>query len=245
MLKTINSIKLIFVAMLLMLSQAANAQTITESQEQDLQAIERLLRDNPQMISNIRTSLENFMQQQKAQQQIFERYQAWLYESGEHPVIGDPDAEHSIVVFTDYNCPYCKKLEPSIEKIIADYPSIKFINVLLPLRQQRVAGISGNSILYGLNVWASSPDKYFDVHTMLMDRSSMHNADSLRSIARRTQTMGDLKATIGANNVVDKNLSAFRDLGFRGTPTIMVGDQWIPGFIEHDELEAVIKAEFF
>ncbi len=237
-------IKLMLLTGLSMFSLNVSAQSLSPQQEQDLIAIEQLLRENPAVIGNIRDGLEHFVEQQKAQQSAFETYYPWLYESGQHPVIGDPNAKHSIVIFTDYNCPFCKKLEPGIERIVKNYPSVNVINVIVPLRQQGVAGLSTNSALYGLNVWLNAPEDYYGVHTLLMKKSGMHDASSLRAIAKRSETQSLLKTDNRVEQIVTRNMEAFRDLGFRGTPTIMIGVQWVPGYIEYPKLEALVKEQF-
>jgi len=227
-----------------LISHAISAQSLTEKQETDLEQIETMLRDNPQLIGNMRQGLENFLDEQRAQQEKYTEYKDWLFDTSVHPTLGDVDAQHSIVIFTDYNCPYCKRLEPSLERIIEEYPSIKVINVIVPLRQREVKGIATNSTEFGLNVWANAADDYYDVHTLLMDKSGMHTADSLTAIAERTQTAQWLKSMDASKQVVQKNLEAFQALGFRGTPTIMIGEQWIPGFIQYGQIEQIAKQEF-
>jgi len=72
----------------------------------------------------------------------------------------------------------------------------------------------------------------------------MHNADSLRAIAERTETQAWLKDPQASKETIKKNLQTFQALGFRGTPTIMIGEQWIPGFIQYGQIEQIAKQEF-
>ena len=126
------------------------AQDLNPQQEEDLEKVEQLLRENPQLISNIHRGLQRFLEQQSEQKNAFANHQEWLYQSAAHPILGDKDAPHKIVVFTDYNCPFCKKL----------------------------------------------------------------------------------------------NMSAFRELGFRGTPTIIIGQQVTPGYIPYGKLETIATEQF-
>ena len=36
------------------------------------------------------------------------------------PVAGNPDGNISIIEWSDYNCPYCRKLEPELRQVIQD-----------------------------------------------------------------------------------------------------------------------------
>ncbi|HAE90661.1 MAG TPA: protein-disulfide isomerase [Idiomarina sp.] len=227
-----------------LMSNAISAQSLTDNQETDLAQIETMLRDNPQLIGNMRQGLENFLEEQKAQKATYQEYKDWLFDTSTHPTLGNIDAAHSIVIFTDYNCPYCKKLEPSLERLIKEYPSVNVINIIVPLRQRSVDGINTNATEFGLSVWSNASDSYYDVHTLLMSKSGMHNADSLRAIAERTETQAWLEHPQASKETIKKNLQTFQALGFRGTPTIMIGEQWIPGFIQYGQIEQIAKQEF-
>ncbi len=45
-----------------------------------------------------------------------------------------------IVNFTDYNCPYCKRLDGELTKLVANYKDVKVINIYVPLKQQVIEG---------------------------------------------------------------------------------------------------------
>ena len=36
------------------------------------------------------------------------------------PVTGNPDGDVTIVEYFDYNCPYCRKLEPELRQVVQD-----------------------------------------------------------------------------------------------------------------------------
>ncbi|KPD21791.1 DsbA family protein [Idiomarina abyssalis] len=220
------------------------AQDLNPQQEEDLEKVEQLLRENPQLISNIHRGLQRFLEQQSEQKNAFANHQGWLYQSAAHPILGDKDAPHKIVVFTDYNCPFCKKLEPGLHKLIEEYPSIQVVNIFVPLRQQQVDGLKTNSALYGLNLWRNDPKAFFESHNLMMKKSGMHTADSLQSVAQVTGTEAFLSPSSESEAVIRKNMSAFRELGFRGTPTIIIGQQVTPGYIPYDKLETIATEQF-
>lgn len=222
----------------------AFAQDLSPQQEQELATVEQLLRENPQLITNIHRGLQRYLQQQSKQQDAATDHQAWLYETAAHPVLGDQDAPHKIVVFTDYNCPFCKKLEPGLHRLIEEYPSIQIVNIFVPLRQQQVDGLKTNSALYGLNLWRNDPAAFFKAHKLMMKKSGMHSADSLQSVAQVTSTEAFLSPSNESEAVIRKNMSAFRDLGFRGTPTLIMGEQITPGFIPYKRLEQIARKQF-
>lgn len=228
----------------LFFTQTVFAQELNQQQEESLAQVEQLLRENPKLIPNIHRGLQQFLEQQKSQQSAFSEHHDWLYNAPEHPLMGDTDAENTVVVFTDYNCPFCKKLEPGLHKLIEEYPSIKVVNIFVPLRQQQVDGLKTNSAIYGLSLWRNDPDAYQKAHDLMMKKSGMHTAESLQSVARVTNTDAFLSPSSESEAVIRKNMTAFRDLGFRGTPTIIIGQQVTPGYIPYDRLEAIATEQF-
>ena len=239
-----NFIYKTFFIVAVMFSSNTFAQDLNQQQEEELKKVEQLLRENPQLISNIHQGLQRFLEQQGQQENAFANNKEWLYESAAHPVLGSSDAPHKIIVFTDYNCPFCKKLEPGLHKLIEEYPSIQVVNIFVPLRQQQVDGLKTNSALYGLNLWRNDSKAFLEAHNLMMKKSGMHSADSLQSVAQVTGTEAFLSPSSESEAIIRKNMSAFRDLGFRGTPTIIIGEQVTPGYIPYEKLEAIATEQF-
>ena len=48
-----------------------------------------------------------------------------LFNDPASPRIGAKQAKLTLVNFTDYNCPYCKQLDPLLEKIVMKYPVLR------------------------------------------------------------------------------------------------------------------------
>jgi protein-disulfide isomerase len=47
----------------------------------------------------------------------------WKIVVGENaPIKGNPNAPVTVVLFSDYQCPFCSKVEPTLEQLIKDYP---------------------------------------------------------------------------------------------------------------------------
>ncbi|EKE82897.1 DsbA family protein [Idiomarina xiamenensis] len=226
------------------LSLPSQAQSMTQEQTQALAEINALLHEHPQIIASVNSSLQAYVEQLSAQQAALDKQQEWLFNEPSHPRLGDPNSPHQVVVFTDYNCPYCKRLEPSLEKLVTDYPSLQVINIYVPLRQQQVAGLNTNSASYALSVWRDDRQAFQQVHELMMKKSGMHDAKSLKQVASTTQTESLLTASKHSNEVIKKNLEAFSSLGFRGTPTVIIGQQVIPGFVPYEQLQQVVEQQF-
>src|SRR5215469_6371831 len=43
------------------------------------------------------------------------------------PVAGNPDGDVTIVEWFDYNCPYCRKLEPELRQVVQDDGKVRLV----------------------------------------------------------------------------------------------------------------------
>lgn len=225
-------------------AEDASASKISSEQQQALVEINQALQDNPELILGLRQSLNAFLQQRAEHNNALLNSEAWLYQQTLHPRLGDENAPHKIIVFTDYDCPFCKRLEPVLEKLVAEQPNIQVISILVPLRQNLPAGATTNSALFALDVWQHNPTQFSQAHDLLMKKSGLHTAASLKHIAEATGNERFLKASAHSLQTVERNAGVFNSLGLRGTPAIMVGRQVLPGFVPFAQLLETAQAEF-
>ena len=80
----------------------------------------------------------------------------------EAPVSGNPKGDLTIVAFLDYNCPFCKKAEPDLIRLVKADGRIRLVHKDWP--------ILGDASVYGaqLALAARYQGRYDDVHRALM-----------------------------------------------------------------------------
>lgn len=227
--------------LVLLAVHSVQAQTLPQAQEEMLEELTQLLRDNPEVIGQLRDSVRDYSERQNKGAQQLEQHRSWLQDTERHPAMGASEPELTLVVFNDYNCPYCKRQEPVLQQLLAEYPQLRVVHILLPLRQQELEGIDTNATLYAMNVWRNAPERFEAVHEMLMDKSGMHNARSLKQIGAATDTEQWLDTDRALVGEVQQALQVFRDLGLRGTPSLVVGEQVAPGFLTYDRLKPLVE----
>jgi protein-disulfide isomerase len=210
------------------------------AQQDKIDEIEAMLQQNPEIIESVYQSIKQYQQQRAS----MNTNMSAIYNSGDHPAFGNLDAasDQQIVVFTDYNCPYCKRLEPVLEQLLENYPELKVVNVIVPLRQQQLEGIDTNSAFYAQRVWQEQPEKFKQVHDLLMAKNGMHSAKSLRQIASKTNTESLLAPSDTVEASIRNNYKMFSNIGLRGTPGTVVGKDIIPGLVPYENLLEVVKA---
>lgn len=74
------------------------------------------------------------------EKQIENLIHAALFNDPASPRIGAKHPKLTLVNFTDYNCPYCKQLDPMLEKIVQKYPDVAVIIKPLPFKGELRTG---------------------------------------------------------------------------------------------------------
>lgn len=124
-------------------------------------------------------------------------------------VYGSAKAEKKVIVFSDPDCPYCKKLHDDIKGIVSKRKDIAFYIKLFPLQMH--------------------PEAYAKSKTVICKKSTKLLDDAM---AGKPLPKPDCKA-----EEVDNNLKLGEELGIRGTPAIIFPDgRLLPGYLPPDAL---------
>lgn len=225
-------------------SLLVSAASLNETQEQQLIEINELLRANPSVIGNLHESLGQYAEGLAQLENVKAQSQDWLYNNPDHSITGNPDGKSVIINFTDYNCPYCKKLDVVLAQLAEENSDLKVVNIYLSFKQQMISGLETNSALYALNVWKNDPESFVEVNRLLVAKGGIHNKQSLEAVARKTKTEQWLKTGDEQNAIMAQNYQVFTAMGLRGTPGMLVGEQLIPGFVPYEKLKDIVDEEF-
>jgi len=233
----------------LMMSQLAIADrsSFTDEQKLEIRAIvEDALVKDPELLKEAIIALQVREEEQmdQARESLVEQHHAGLFETQTDPWKGAENPAITMVYFTDFNCPYCKKLEPTLEKLMEDYPQLRVITKMVPLQGEG----SQQAVELAQKVWLNEPEKYHTLKDMLMSSPRRLDADAIAKVAKLTDTEQWLgKDDDRVVKVVRDNVSLMRDLGLSGTPSMIFGDTVIPGLVTYEvlkeQLEAVIEAK--
>lgn len=128
-------------------------------------------------------------------------------------VSGDLKSKNGIIVFTDPDCPYCKRLEPALQQL----KGVKVYTFLFPLMQ-----LHPRAKAHSEAIWCSE------------DREAAMTAVMINN--------QDLSPPAGCTSPVMDNLRLGQQLGVTGTPTIfrLDGARW-SGAPNASQLEAWVK----
>ncbi|WGD53626.1 DsbA family protein [Bradyrhizobium sp. CB1650] len=156
------------------------------------------------------------------------------------PVAGNPNGDITIVEWSDYNCPYCRKLEPELRQVVQDDGKVRLV-----LKDWPILGpVSITAARIALA--AKFQDKYHQAHDAMMGVSSRLTEPRIDELlAGAGIDMDRLKRDLTArardiDAVLKRNNDQAEAFGFRGTPSFIVGKFRVPGVLTMTEFEQVI-----
>jgi protein-disulfide isomerase len=156
------------------------------------------------------------------------------------PVLGNPEGDVTVVEFFDYNCPYCKRAMPEIDALLAEDGNIRLVLSEWPILSE------GSAIAARAALAARKQGKYAELHNALMGMRGQVGRQSVLRIAGEVGLdVEQLKVDMQSPEVEEHIATSLRlaeALGFNGTPSFVVGDQLIPGFVEKAQLAEVVAA---
>lgn len=158
----------------------------------------------------------------------------------DNPVLGNPDGDITIVEYFDYQCPYCKKISPVLDQVIAEDKKVRLVLKDWPILGDP-SGYAARLVLA-----AKYQNKYEPAHRALIGRVGRLTEaaidDTLAQagidVAKAKADLATNKATIDA--LLKRNNDQAEAFGFRGTPAFIVGTFRVPGGLTAEQFKRAI-----
>ena len=156
------------------------------------------------------------------------------------PVAGNADGDITIVEYFDYQCPYCRKIEPELRQVVQDDGKVRLIWKDWPI-------LGPVSVIATKMALATRyQDKYLKAHEALIGVSSKLTEPRIRELLagagidvdRATRDLATNAKAIDA--VIARNNAQATAFGFKGTPSFIVGKFRVPGILTMAQFEQVI-----
>ncbi len=154
---------------------------------------------------------------------------------------GNPAGDITIVEFMDYRCGYCKRAFSEVEALLAADTNIRFIVKEYPILGEQSVLASRFAVATQL---VAGDDAYRAVHDTLMEFRGDITQASMTRLAEILEL--DAEAIIAQmdSNEVSNIIAANRALGeqmqISGTPTFVIEDQMLRGYVPADAMVAII-----
>lgn len=190
-----------------------------------------LLRHPEVIIEAVKVYQENERNAEKARttRAIQARYKQ-LFEDPSSPITATP-APVTIVEFFDYKCGYCKKVTPTVNKLVSD-AKVRIIYKEFPI-------LGPDSMVAARAALAAKKqNRYLDLHQELWQVSGPINMAAIETLAAKLKLdFAKLKADMESPDIqaaLNANEQLAGAIGVSATPSFVIGDELITGAMDEE-----------
>lgn len=173
------------------------------------------------------------------------------------PVLGDNNAPVTIIEFSDYQCPFCRKFWqdslPSIQREYIDTGKVKFVYRDYPLNFHQMAIPAARAANCARE--KGGDEAYYKMHDKIFEEQNILDGGSVRSTVQFTnEDMKKWAKDIGYNidscldsdkyaDEVQKDFTEGGNAGVQGTPAFFINGKFLSGAQPYSAFKQVIDAE--
>jgi protein-disulfide isomerase len=156
------------------------------------------------------------------------------------PVAGNPNGDISIVEWFDYQCPYCRKLEPELRQVVQDDGKVRLV-----LKDWPILG-PVSVVASRMALACKYQDKFIAAHDALIGVNSKLTEPRINELLAGAgidvdRATRDLAANAKAiDAILARNNDQATAFEFRGTPSFIVGKFRVPGVLTMAQFEQVV-----
>ncbi|MPZ17489.1 MAG: thioredoxin domain-containing protein [Luteitalea sp.] len=165
-------------------------------------------------------------------------------EVDEAPVRGDVSAPVTVIEFTDFHCPYCRRVQPTLMELLAKYKGkVRLVFRHFPIDQLHPTARKASEAAW----CAQQQGKFWEYHDGLFEAGNDASPAALEKVASKigldeakfkTCTAG-AEAPAGVNS----DLEEAQRLGLTGTPTFFINGRPLVGGLPLDAFSEIIDEE--
>ncbi len=159
------------------------------------------------------------------------------------PAIGNPKAPVTIVEFTDFECPFCGRVQGALKQIRAIYPDqVRLVFKNFPLKFHRHALTAHLAALC-----ADDQGKFWEYRNLLFENQKALKKDDLLKYAENVGLSIDtfencLKHETHADKI-DDDIEEAGNLGVQGTPAFLINGRAFAGAMPFSDFQQIIEEE--
>jgi protein-disulfide isomerase len=161
-----------------------------------------------------------------------------------HPARGSATAPVTIVEFSDFECPFCGRLFPTLKAVENIYlDRVRIVYRQFPLR--RIHPLAQKAAEASL--CANEQGRFWEMHDSLFGDQEHLTVDALkaRAVALKLDTAA-FNACLDSGKAVaaiDKDIADGMKAGVTGTPTMFINGRMMVGAQPYAQIQAVIEDE--
>ena len=167
-----------------------------------------------------------------------------IYDTERSWVGGNPEGDVTLVEFIDYKCGYCRRAFPEVQELVASDGDIRLIVKEFPILGEQSVLASRFAIA---TLQVEGEDAYKQVHDRLITMRGDMNELALELVAEELGL--DVEAIVArmddeaVTEVIRANHALAQELSITGTPTYVLGDRMVRGYVPLDGMRAMVAEE--
>jgi len=225
-------------------AQAVDLSQMTDSERSAFRAeVRAFLMENPEVILEAVQQLEQRQAEAEAQADLdlVKTNAEAIFNDGYSWVGGNPEGDITLVEFMDYRCGYCRKAVPEVESLLKSDGNIRFIVKEFPILGE-ASTISSRFAVATKQVAGDAA--YAQVHDALLELQGDLSDVVLGRLAEGLGLDADaILARMDSDEVTEvlaKTRALAQTLNISGTPTFVLGDEMLRGYLPADQLEMIV-----
>jgi protein-disulfide isomerase len=164
---------------------------------------------------------------------------------GSSPIKGNPDAAVTIVEFSDFQCPFCTRVNPTLKSLLEKYPNdVRIVFKHYPLPFHKEARPAAKL------AWAAQQQgKFWEMHDLLFENQrDLTDMDALAGrlgdqLGLNVSRLVDDMSSPAAEAAVAADEALVKAAGIQGTPNFLINGIQLTGAQPIDKFEEIISAE--
>ena len=226
---------------------ALDLNNLTNADREVLQKeIRRYILENPDIIfeaADLVRKREAAIEILEDEELIKSNYEEIFYDNYSY-VGGNLDGDITLVEFVDYKCSYCRKAAEIVRELLKEDDNIRFIVKEFPILGEASLTTSKFAIAVK-NIGGS--EKYKLAHEILLTLTAEPNEIYLRRIATElkldpNELLKEMKSDAVLEEI-SRTAELAQKLQISGTPTFILGGQFLRGFVPLEMLLQVAQSE--
>lgn len=213
-----------------------------------------LVNTNPEIIQEMVTSMQEQQEAEKSKEvrKYVSKHMDELI--GNAPIAGNVDAKKTIFLFSDYSCPYCRRVHAELSRVLAERDDVRVVlkNFSIhgalsdaPAKAVIAAKLQGNDKAAALDKLLMEKDYYKQED--LKNQAKLPGIIEANVLKLAKEAGLDTKklAEDMEGEVVRNEFKNVRDLAqrfeIRGTPYLIIGTEAFPGAIPYAKIVEALK----
>jgi protein-disulfide isomerase len=162
------------------------------------------------------------------------------------PWKGAKNAKVTVVEFSDFQCPFCSRVEPTVAQVMKDYgDKIKFVWRNLPLPMHADAPLAAQAAMEAYKQKGS--DGFWKMHDAMYQNQQTKDGLKRPALENYAQQMGldmtKFSAALDSQShkpEVDADAKMAADEGIQGTPAFIINGYFVNGAVPYDNFKKAL-----